>query len=323
MTMRVSFLWIAVLLFLFSVGPAAADGQTSPSAQQLLSLAPNLSLQEKDISSFQTNGRLDLEQVHLKFELLAEKPDRTALRVLDAKDNTPILWASGRTFMFYDPLANEVVMGEGVPIFEFRMEKAGNEAKEDEAGKEQLAFGFGISTNLAKAASGMAADLKSFWNDLQDPPEVRPAEKGTWLLCGRTRRGGRIVAQISPHRAAGPYTRLDLYFPEAEKVQGPFCTLDEIMVNQPARLGRFDIPKGSLLNSGLRVRQIESQDTPDVLFDMGKCIRAMLARLAINGADEIKPLVEKICSEKPDWEALAIGDQRASKILRSMAEERQ
>ena len=225
--------------------------------------------------------------------------------------------------MFYDPLANEVVMGEGVPIFEFRMEKAGNEAKEDEAGKEQLAFGFGISTNLAKAASGMAADLKSFWNDLQDPPEVRPAEKGTWLLCGRTRRGGRIVAQISPHRAAGPYARLDLYFPEAEKAQGPFCTLNEIMVNQPARLGRFDIPKGSLLNSGLRVRQIESHDTLDVLFDMGKCIRAMLARLAINGADEIKPLVEKICSEKPDWEALAVGDQRASKILRSMAEERQ
>jgi len=225
--------------------------------------------------------------------------------------------------MFYDPLANELVMGEDVPIFEFRMEKAGNEAKEDEGGTEKLAIGFGISDNVAKAASGMAVDLKSFWNDLQDTPEVRPTEKETWLLCGGTKRGGRIIAHISSDRAAGPYTRLDLYFPEAETVQGPFCTLNEIMVNQPARPGRFDFPKESLLHSGLRVHQIESHEARDLLFDMGKCIRAMLARLAINGADEIKPLVEQICSEKPDWEALAVSDQRASRILRSMVEERQ
>ena len=56
---------------------------------------------------------------------------------------------------------------------------------------------------------------------------------------------------------------------------------------------------------------------------MEKCARAMLARLAINGADEIKPLVEQMCSEKPDWEALATSDSRASQILRAMADERQ
>lgn len=322
LTTGVSFLWIAILFLLFAVGPATAAGQAAPSPQQLLSLAPCLSLQEKDVRSFQAKGRLDLEQVHLKFELFAEQPDRTALRVLDAQDDTPILWASARTFLFYDPLANEVILGEGVPIFVFRMEKAGSEAKEEEAGKEQLSFGFGVSTDAAKAVSGMAVDLRSFWNDLQNAPEVRPVEKETWLLRGKTRRGGRIIAHISPDRAAGPYTRLELYFPDAEPAQGPFCTLDEIRVNQPARPGQFHFPQESLLNSGLRVRRIESQEALQALFDMGKCARAILARLAINGADEIKPLVEQMCTEKPDWKALTASDSRASQILRSMAEER-
>jgi len=321
--MRVSFLWIVVQLFLFLVRCPTADSQTLPSAQQLLLLAPHLSLQEKDIRSFETTGRFDLERVHLKFALFAEKPDRTSLRVLDVKDNTPILWASGGAFMFYDPLADEVVMGEGVPFFRFRMGKAGKEAKEDEAGKEELAFGFGLSTDVTTAASGITLDLRSLWNDLQDVPEVRPGPSEILLLHGRTKRGGQIIAHIHPGRAAGPYTRLDLYLPKAEKVQEPFCTLNGIKVNQPLRPGRFDFPKEFLLNSGLRVRQIESREGAGVLFDMGRCLRAMLAGLAINGVDEIKPLVEKLYSRKLDWGALAERHRRTSQILISISEERQ
>jgi len=111
--------------------------------------------------------------------------------------------------------------------------------------------------------------------------------------------------------------------PEAEKAQEPFCTLNGIRVNQPLKPGRFDFPKEFLLNSGLRVHQIESREGAGVLFDMGKCARAMLARLAINGVDEIKPLVEKLYSGKLDWAALAERDRRISQILGSMTEERQ
>lgn len=49
----------------------------------------------------------------------------------------------------------------------------------------------------------------------------------------------------------------------------------------------------------------------------------MLARMAIHGAEEVKPLVEKLHSQKPDWGALAMRDKRASKILISTPEERE
>jgi hypothetical protein len=320
MGMGISFLWIAVLLFLFWIECPTPHTQTLPSAQQLLLLAPHLSLQEKDLHSFRAAGRLDWQQVQLKFELFAEKPDRTALRVLDSKDRTPILWASRREFLFYDPLANEVVMGKGVPFFHLRMEKESNPAREEDRGKGNLIFGFGISSNVTKAASGLAVDLKSFWMNTQGIPEVRSGEEGTLLLHGRTPRGGRIIAHIHPARDAGPYKRFELFMAEGGKE--PFCTLEEITVNQPSKPGQFNFPKRFLLNSGLPVRQIEPGGAGFSL-DMGRLVRAMLARMAIHGAEEIKPLVEKMYSQEPDWGALAMRDERASKILISITEERE
>jgi hypothetical protein len=258
--------------------------------------------------------------VHLKFELFAEKPDRTALRVLDSKDRTPILWACGREFLFYDPLADQVVMGKGVPFFHLLMEKERNPEREEDRDKGNLIFGFGISTDVTKAASGLAVDLKSFWMNVEGVPEVRSGKEGTLLLNGRTPRGGRIVAHIHPSPDAGSYKRFELFMADGGKE--PFCTLEEITVNQASKPGQFNFPKRFLLNSGLPVRQIEPGGAGFSL-DMGRLVQAMLARMAIHGAEEVKPLVEKLYSRKPDWGTLAMRDKRASKILISMTEERE
>ena len=316
--MRISFLWTAILLFLFWVECPFSPAQTLPSAQQLLPLAPHLSLQEKDLRSFRVAGWLDLEPLRLKFELFAEKPDRTALRVLDAKDRTPILWAARREFMIYDPLADEVGMGKGAPFFHLRVEKESNSAKEEDRGKENLIFKFGISSNVATAASGLVVDLKSFWLKTQGVPEVRAGEGGILLLYGKSPRGGRIIAHIRPDRDAGPYKRFELFMPDGGKE--PFCILEEITVNLPSKPGQFDFPKKYLLNSGLRIRQIELGESAFPSLDMARVVRALLARMAIHGGEEIKPLVEKMYFRKPDWNALAIRDRRASAILISMTE---
>jgi hypothetical protein len=317
MGMGFSFFWIAALLFLSWVECPTPHAQTLPSAQQLFALAPHLSLEEKDLRSFRAAGRFHWERVHLKFELFAEKPDRTALRVLDAKDGTPILWASGKDFLFYDPLADEVVVGSGVPFFVLRMEKEGDSTKEEDRGDGNLKFGFGISTNVANAASGLTLDLKSFWMSVQGVPEVRAGEEGNLLLEGKTAKGGRIIAHIDPARDAGPYKRFELFMPESGKA--PFCTLEEIAVNQPSKPGQFDFPKRFLENSGLRIRQMEPGEAGFPL-DLGKLVRAIMARMAVHGAEEMKPLVEKMYSRKPDWGALTIRDKRASAILISMTD---
>jgi hypothetical protein len=315
--MGIAFLWAAVLVFLFWVECPSPGAQILPSAQQLLPLAPHLSLEEKDLRSFRAAGRFHWERVHLKFELFAEKPDRTALRVLDSKDGTPILWASGKDFLFYDPLADEVVMGSGVPFFILRMETEKTPEREKNQNKGNLKFGFGISTDVSQAASGLAVDLKSFWTNVQGLPEVRAGEEGTLLLDGKTSRGGRIIAHIHPARDAGPYKRFELFMAEGGKE--PFCTLEEITVNQLSKPGQFEFPKRFLQNSGLRIRQMEPGEAGSSL-DLGKLVRSILARMAIHGAEEIKPLVEKMYSRTPDWGALAIRDKRASAILISMTD---
>lgn len=315
--MGISFFWIAVLLLLSWVECPVPRAQTLPSAEQLLPLAPHLSLQGKDLHSFRAAGQFNWEQVRLKFELFAEKPDRTALHILDSRDRTPILWASGREFFFYDPLADEVVIGRGVPFFVMRMEKESESAKEEDRGKENLKFGFGVSTNINNAASGLTVDLKSFWVNVQGVPEVRAGEEGTWLLEGKTSRGGRFIAHIQPARNAGPYKRFEVFMAKGGKE--PFCTLEEITVDQPVKPGQFDFPKRYLQNSGLRTRRMKPGEA-DSILSMGKLLRALLARMAIHGVEEVKPLVEKMYFGKPDWGSLAIKDKRASAILISLSE---
>ena len=320
LNLRILFCWFAVLCFLFSVKAPSAYGQTLPSAQKLLLLAPHLSLQEKDINSFEATGQFDFEQIKLRFELFAVKPYKTTLRVLDPQDSTPILWACGREFMFFDPLADEIVIGKGVPLFVFRIEKASQEGKQDGLGEEQLSFGFGVSTEATSAVSGMALDLKSFWTNLKSLPEVHPGEKGTYLLLGRTQKGGRIIAHVNPARTGGPYERFELFMSDAGKE--PFCSLDKIAINQPLKSSRFEFPQKFLLDSGMRIRQMGPTEEGGFQIDMGRLVRAILARLAIYGGNEkIKELVEKMYSKKPDWDARAERDKQASRILRSMIKE--
>jgi len=155
---------------------------------------------------------------------------------------------------------------------------------------------------------------------VQGLPEVRAGDEGTFLLDGKTSRGGRIIAHVHPARDAGPYKRFQLFMPDGRKE--PFCTLEEITINQPSKPGQFDFPKKFLQKSGLRIRQMEPGEAGSPL-DLGKLVRSILARMAIHGAEEIKPLVEKMYSQKPDWGALAIRDKRASAILIYMVEARE
>ena len=63
-------------------------------------------------------------------------------------------------------------------------------------------------------------------------------------------------------------------------------------------------------------------EEPGFQIDMGRLVRAILARLAIQGGSEkIKELVEKMYSKKPDWDALAERDKQASRILKTMIRE--
>jgi hypothetical protein len=102
----------------------------------------------------------------------------------------------------------------------------------------------------------------------------------------------------------------------------PFCSLDEIAINQPLKSSRFEFPQKFLLDSGMQIRQMGPTEEPGFTLDMGRLVRAVLARLAIYGGNEkIKELVEKMYSRKLDWGALAERDKLASRILKTMIQE--
>ena len=295
-----------------------AFGETSGrmDTETLLQLAPRISLEEKSISTFEVKGTLDLDGIRLRFIVSGRQPDQLALRLLDPRDEMPILVGAGNSFMFYDPIASEVLLGQAVSRFTFKMDP------ED----QELTIGFGFdSVRNAKATKGeekpetTLIDIHSLLTSLKQGLEIRAKEDHQLVVEGKTERGGRIVAYVTPSRREGPYTRVELYRSEVAGSQ-PFLVIDEIFLNQPLPAERFAFSEKKLLESALITRQISDELAIKETLSLDKFYRVVMARLVLAGLDnpELKSTVEKLSESKIDWKQVEKRDQEISIILKSI-----
>ena len=284
--------------------------------EALLQLAPRISLEEKSISTFEVKGTLDLDGIRLRFIVSGRQPDQLALRLLDPRDGIPILVGAGNSFMFYDPIASEVLLGQAVPRFTFKMDP------ED----QELTIGFGFdSIRNAKATKGeekpetTLIDIHSLLTSLKQGLEIREKEDHRLVVEGKTERGGRIVAYVTPSRREGPYTRLELYRSAVAGSQ-PFLVIDEIVLNQPLPAERFAFSEKKLRESALITRQISDDLAIKETLSLDKFYQVVMARLVLAGVDnpELKSIVEKMSQSNVDWKQVEKKDQAISTILKSI-----
>ena len=123
--------------YAFGEAPGAMD------AEALLNLAPHISLEGKDISTFEVKGTLDFDGAQLRFIASGKKPDQLTLKLLDPRDETPIMVGVDSSVMFYDPISSEVLLGRAESVFTLRVEKGAEDSVETCPGQRLvISFGF-------------------------------------------------------------------------------------------------------------------------------------------------------------------------------------
>ena len=312
--------WLSLML----VGNyALSETSDTMDAEALLKLAPRISLEEKSISTFDVKGTLDFNGVQLRFVVSGKQPDQIALRILDPLDKTPIMVGVGDSFMLYDPISSEVLVGRATSTFTLSVEKDPENASETNPNPQKGAMGFEIHSIKEKKESEeekpkiTVIDIRSFLDSLITPLEVKTEDNKRFVLSGLTKKGNKAKVYVTPSRKEGPYTKMELYQSGKDK---PFLVLDEIVLNQPLPATRFTFQKKKLLSSALSTKQMSDDGQINTVLSTGRLFRAIMTRLVLAGVDdsEIRSTVEKMSMRKLNWDKLKKDDKMASIILRSI-----
>ncbi len=312
---------------------AFSETSDRPNTETLLKLAPCISLAEKSISTFEVKGTLDINGFRLRFIVLGKKPDQLVLKLLDPLDGTPIMVGIGNSFMFYDPISSEVLLGQAHSVFTLSVEKDAADSGKTEPDDRNLKIGFGFISigedkkkeqNREEKPVTTVIDIHSLLASLRQSLDIRTVEGGQLVVESKTKSGGRLVAYVTPSKRQGPYTRLELYNPDVAGGQ-LFLVLDQIVLNQPLPAEHFAFPERKLLASALPTRQLwpGGGETIETTLSIGRFIGAIMTRLVLVGAGDkdLKSVVEKMAMRKVDWEKLEKEDKKVTTILKSIFRE--
>ncbi|PKN33828.1 MAG: hypothetical protein CVU61_11990 [Deltaproteobacteria bacterium HGW-Deltaproteobacteria-19] len=315
--MKKAFITVVVASILAISGSCAfSETAGTPNIEELLRLAPRISLAEKNISTFEIKGTLDIERIQLRFIVSGKQPDRHALRILDPRDGMPILVGAGNSFMFYDPVASEVLLGNAMPQFVFKMDPADHNVK----------IGFGVylpeedkEKKDVNKPEILLVDIRSLMASADQGVEIRKKEGNRFLVEGKTKRGGKIVAYVTPSRREGAYRRIELYKSDINATK-PFLVLDKIVLNQPLPEERFAFSEKKLLASVPDIRRVSDHVTIKTAVSLGTFYQALVTRfvLADPGSQDLKPIVEKMVKHVIDWEQVKKKDTAIAPILKAI-----
>lgn len=324
-TMRKIFAACIILAILMSSWDYGfSEDSSTTNAEAMLKLAPRISLEEKNVSTFEVKGILTANGIQLRFIVSGKKPDQLTLKLLDPRDGTPIMVGAGNSFMMYDPVSSEVLLGRAVPVFTL----SAKESDKTDPDNYNLVMSFGYRSvrdekkegeDKEEMPSTTVVDIHSLIASLIQPFEVKTKDGKRFVVEGKTKRGGRLVAYVIPLRKEGPYTRLELYKADIAGDQ-PFLVLDDIVLNQQLPEGHFSLPEKKLLASALPTKQMTTDNALTTIFSLGRFFRTIMARLVLAGVDDptFRSTVEKMSMRKLDWQKLEKEDKKATTILKSI-----
>lgn len=286
-------------------------------AKKLLKLAPRISLGEEGISTFEVKGTIKNEGKQLRFIISGQKPDRLAFSLFEPTSGSPIVACAEKSCMFYNPISAEVLLAQAIPKFVMMVEKKSKGFDLDDP-HSPMDFDFSPAQDATKQKTvyKTVIDIPSFWVGVQSF-DVSIVGDNQFRVEGKTKRGGKVVAYITPSRKEGPYTRLELYESHGAGDQ-PTVILDSIIINQPLSEGRFSFPERSAFSA---------LSTTNILINGGdlkaQFMRAFMNRLVLVYKDkpELKALVEKRTGSPLDWEKIEKEDKKAIGILKSIFSE--
>jgi hypothetical protein len=208
-----------------------------PSPQQVLDLAPRISLNNPEIRAFRFAGHAKLgDGMQFAFDVAAERPSHLAIVITDPDDQTPYFVAIERHTLLYDAPKLRVFAGDHT--------SATFIAKRDN-GKMDIRW---IVDNGKD--DDVQIDLFSFFTGLPLSCDHEP--DGTLTLKGVSPKGVTVTARVDLRDKRSPYKAvLETKAGDAN----PFLSIDKIVINAPLppvlwRFPRFE----SLLSSNFTLQ---------------------------------------------------------------------
>lgn len=307
--------FIFVLVFLLtSHGALLSQTQEIPTAKKLIQMAPRISLDNKNITSFLIEGYLDFNGLQFQFIVSGQQPDQLALRILDSQDNTPILAGMNNRVMFYDPISVEAYLSQAVPNFIMKMEKVSDDLN--------LKMFFGLQQVKDKKektdkARSTVVDLGSIAKSLEKDFKITFQDQEHIAFSGCSKKGGLLKAIINPADKQSPYCRVELY---EEGKKKPAVVLSRILLNRPLPEKHFVFPEKELNGSKLPKKEISDAGAVSTMLTMGKLFRAVMTRLSLSNPEDkdLKEMAEKMCLIPPNWDRIKKEDPINSALLRSL-----
>ncbi len=299
-------IFIILLTLTLANNFAFCEISKSIDAETLVKLAPIISLEAKEISSFEVKGILDINGIQLRFIISGQKPNKTAVRIFDVQDNTPIMIGIDKNLMFYDPVSSEVVIASAISTFTLKIDKESN-----------LTMHFGFNPIKNDDSNSSYIDIRSFLEVLVRPLKVIKEKNNSFILTGITESKNGVKIYITPSRKEGAYSKMEIY---KDKIPKPVIVLDEIILNQDISKERFVFPKEKLLNSTLPIKEISTDGLITKMFSMGKIMRGIMTKFVLNDINdpEMKSVLETMYMKKINWEEVKENDKKASTILKSI-----
>jgi hypothetical protein len=271
------------------------------SASDLISLAPVISSSDKRYRSIEIEGSLkERGGAHLTFRSIYRAPDQYALFIKDGADDTPLLIATDRKMLIYDPVRPVVLFSDNVYI---------RSTLRQEGRTCSCFWNWGDVE-----PSSVLLDIESLYAEPAKNDEVIKTGDKKYRLTSTSDKGNALIADVDLAQSC-PY--IHLYFVMRDS-DGPFLSISKIIVNGVLNDKEFAFPSKANL-----IRNIAVKDWPSggaLLKDlngMTLMTKAACVRMAAS-QPELRQSINLPGLFTTDWERIRRNDEKFSQVLRDL-----
>jgi hypothetical protein len=308
--------WSNVALFLSAtfalMTPARAEdspqptkvGENSPArAPEAVSLLPEIPALDTDAAgcpAFKVSGIINMQNgAAVKVTMWHAGPEQIAWRIVDAKDDTPFMAASGRQIALYDPVRPIVLHSSDAAV-----------VLQLKAADRHVTFNYKITAD-ENEHSRLELDLRSLMSAPSASLSLDKVSEKQFQLTSISPTGNQMVAAVE--RSEGLATAM-VRLNTADGSPSPFAVRIEPW--EPSE-EIFEFPTQSQIEARLPVLSLSKEESTWKQIEVTALIIRALYVHAASRAPELREAT-KIPGVTIDWDDVARNDAKHAPLLRAL-----
>jgi hypothetical protein len=283
--------------------PAAEDGiiPDAPDPKSLLAEIPAVDTDAADCPAFKVSGVINMQNgAAIKVTMWHREPQQLAWRIVDAKDDTPFMAASGRHFAVYDPVRPVVLHSTDAAV-----------VLELKAADRNVTFNYKITAE-EKEHPRLQLDLRSLMSAPSASLSIDEHSAKRFQLTSTSPTGNQMVTTVE--RGEGlPTTTIRLE--TADGSPSPFAVRIEPWEPQDEE---FAFPDAAEIESRLPVLSLGREESTWKQIEVTALIVRTLYVHAAARSPELRNVTNIPGLTTIDWDEVARNDAKHAPLLRTL-----